>query len=183
MKVEPTEIKDLLVLTPKVFGDSRGYFIETWKEELFNELGFPHFVQDNHAFSSKAGVFRGMHFQRNPMAQSKFVWVSSGAALDIVIDIRKDSATYGKVFSIVLDDKSFHRLFVPQGFAHGYLTLEDNTHFHYKVDNYYSAKDEGGISSKSSLLTPHINKYFNAEVQMSEKDCELPLFENFESPF
>lgn len=183
MLVEETNFDGLRILKPKVHGDKRGFFLEAWREDISKELTLPHFVQDNHAFSSQAGIFRGMHFQKNPSAQAKLVWVTNGAVLDIVIDIRKSSNTYGKVYSIILSAENFKRFFVPQGFAHGYLTLEANTHFHYKVDNYYSAQDEGGISYKSKELNINFADFYKGDIILSEKDKELPLFENFESFF
>lgn len=177
MIIEKTPLQDLLILTPKVHGDNRGFFLEAWRENLFEEMGLPKFVQDNHAFSAEAGTFRGMHFQKGDAAQAKFVWVSRGAVLDVLLDMRKDSPTYGKAHAEELTAKNFKRLFVPRGFAHGYLVLEENTDFHYKVDNYYSAKDEGGISHRSKEIDIDWEKYYKGEILLSEKDKILPLFE------
>ncbi len=183
MLIKETTIKDLLILEPKVHGDHRGFFLEAWREDLFLDLNMPKFVQDNHAFSASKGVFRGMHFQKNPMAQSKFVWVTRGAVLDIVCDIRTNSSTYGTFFAQKLSAENHVRLFVPQGFAHGYITLEENTDFHYKVDNYYSHEDEGGFSGNTKQVQDFIKEYYKGDLIQSEKDLLLPLFEDFKSPF
>ncbi len=183
MQVEQTQIKDLLVLTPKVHKDHRGFFLESFREDIFQELNLPKFIQDNQSFSSTAGVFRGMHFQKNPTAQSKLVWVTTGAVLDIVLDIRTNSTTYGQYHVEILSAENFKRLFVPQGFAHGFLVLEPNTNFHYKVDNYYSAKDEGGISNQTPEVQSLLKQYYKEELILSEKDSLLPLFTDFISPF
>ncbi len=183
MEVIKTELEGLLILKPKVHGDNRGFFLEAWREDVFNSLNMPKFIQDNHAFSAAKGVFRGMHFQKNPMAQSKFVWVTRGAVLDIVCDIRTNSSTYGKFFAQELSATNHTRLFVPQGFAHGYITLEENTDFHYKVDNYYSAENEGGFSGNTKEVQDFIKEYYQGELIQSDKDVALPLFQGFKSPF
>jgi dTDP-4-dehydrorhamnose 3,5-epimerase len=146
MKVIETGIEGLLIIEPVIHGDSRGYFFESYNESTFEKHGISHnFVQDNEAFSSKY-TFRGFHYQLPPFAQTKLVRVISGSVMDIVIDIRPKSATYGEVYSIILSAENKRQFLVPKGFAHGYLCLEDDTIFAYKVDQYYSRDHEKGIS-------------------------------------
>ena len=141
-----TGIDGLLVIEPRVFGDERGYFFESFKKENFEQLGLDFdFIQDNEALSSK-NIFRGFHYQLPPFAQTKLVRVITGSVLDVVIDIRPESLSYGKHFEIILSAENKRQLLVPKGFAHAYLSLEDNTIFSYKVDNYYSKENERGIS-------------------------------------
>lgn len=146
MKVIETGIEGLLILEPVVHGDSRGYFFESYNEATLKRHGLQYdFVQDNEALSSKY-TFRGFHYQLPPFAQTKLVRVISGSVMDIVIDIRKNSPSYGQVYSLVLSAENKRQFLVPKGFAHGYLSLEDNTIFAYKVDQYYSKTHEEGIS-------------------------------------
>ena len=146
MKIIETGIEDLLILEPKVFGDDRGYFFESYNQSILEELGIKiDFIQDNEALSAK-NIWRGFHYQLPPFAQSKLVRVMRGSVLDIVIDIRPASKTYGQVYAKELSASNKLQLLVPQGFAHGYLSLEDNTIFSYKVDQYYSKDHEKGIS-------------------------------------
>jgi dTDP-4-dehydrorhamnose 3,5-epimerase len=152
MKVEKTPIKDLLIISPKVFGDERGYFMESFnKKDLIKEIGSFEFVQDNQSLSSK-GVLRGLHFQNFPYEQGKLVRVIKGAVNDVVVDIRKTSSTYGKVFKIKLSEYNFKMLWIPPGFAHGFETLEDDTIFSYKVTNYYDKDSEQSILWNDSTL-------------------------------
>ena len=144
MKIDITDIEGLRIIEPRVFADDRGYFQETYNA-LRYELphAFP-FVQDNEAKSNK-GVLRGLHFQEGVYAQGKLVRVVTGAVYDVAVDIRPDSATYGKWFGVTLSGENKKQLWVPRGFAHGYLVLEDNTIFSYKCDNYYRQESENGI--------------------------------------
>jgi dTDP-4-dehydrorhamnose 3,5-epimerase len=152
MKVVETGIEGLLVLEPKIHGDQRGYFFESFNEATLKNIGIDmDFIQDNEALSSKY-TFRGFHYQLPPFAQTKLVRVISGSVMDIVIDIRPSSKTYGKVYSVILSGENKRQLLVPQGFAHGYLCLEDNTIFAYKVDQYYSREHENGISYMDEKL-------------------------------
>lgn len=145
MKSTETKIKNLLLIEPKIFEDSRGFFMESYNYNTFKELGIDNvFVQDNISKSSK-GVLRGLHFQRDEYAQAKLVYVLRGAVLDITVDLRKDSETFGRYEAVELNDKNKRMLFIPRGFAHGFLTLEDNTEFVYKCDNFYNPKSEVGI--------------------------------------
>lgn len=146
MKIEKTNLQDCFVIEPKIFGDARGYFFESFNKQVFEkQTGLTvNFVQDNEAFSNR-GVLRGLHFQKGEFAQAKLVRVIKGKVLDVAVDIRPNSKTYGKHFSIILSEENKKQLFVPRGFAHGYSVLEDNTIFAYKCDNYYHPKEEGGI--------------------------------------
>lgn len=180
-KIE-TGIKDLVAIEPSVFGDARGFFMETYHERDFQSLGIlDKFVQDNHS-KSKKNVFRGLHFQvKNP--QGKLVRVVSGAALDITVDLRKDSGTFGNHFTILLTAENKTQLYVPEGFAHGFLTLEDNTEFVYKCTDYYSPKDESGIiwNDKELNIDYQLERFkINpSDVIVSEKDKKLQTFSDF----
>ena len=146
MQIRETGLPGLRILSPTVHKDHRGFFLESFREEFFQGLDEPvHFIQDNHARSEEAGVLRGLHYQAPPAAQTKLIWVSRGAAFDVAVDLRRSSPTYGKSFSLTLTPDNFLRLLIPKGFAHGYMTLEPGTEFHYKVDHYYSPEHEGGL--------------------------------------
>lgn len=173
-----TSIKDVWVLEPKVFADARGYFFESFNEHSFQkETGLStHFVQDNQSKSDK-GVLRGLHYQTGIHAQAKLVRVLKGSVLDVAVDLRKDSQTYGEHFSIMLTEQNKKQLFVPRGFAHGFLVLEDDTIFAYKCDNFYNKDSEGGIVFNDKDLA--INwKLEDTEFKLSEKDVLLPIFKN-----
>jgi len=178
MVVTETSLKDCFVIEPKIFGDERGYFFETFNKKTFQEktgldVGF---VQDNEAFSNK-GVLRGLHFQKGEFAQAKLVRVVKGKVLDVAVDVRPNSKTYGKHFSIVLSEENKKQLFVPRGFAHGYSVLEDNTIFAYKCDNYYAPNEEGGIIYNDISL--QIDWLLEKdEIIVSEKDKKLNIFKN-----
>lgn len=176
MEIERTPLKDCFILKPRIFKDERGVFCETYSRKTFEDVTRLRidFVQDNQSISSK-GVLRGLHFQRGKMAQAKLVRVVKGRVLDIVVDIRKDSETFGKSFSIVLDDVENKQLFVPRGFAHGFITLEDQSIFEYKCDNYYDKVSEGGIIYNDATLALdwHLPE---EQLIISEKDLELPSF-------
>lgn len=176
MEIIHTPLKDCFILQPRIFKDERGVFWETYNRKAFEDVTRLRidFVQDNQSISSK-GVLRGLHFQRGKMAQAKLVRVVKGRVLDIVVDIRKDSETFGKSFSIVLDDVENKQLFVPRGFAHGFITLEDQSIFEYKCDNYYDKVSEGGIIYNDATLALdwHLPE---EQLIISEKDLELPSF-------
>ncbi|MFN4235498.1 MAG: dTDP-4-dehydrorhamnose 3,5-epimerase [Bacteroidia bacterium] len=145
MQVIPTDFEDLYIIQPKCFEDDRGYFFESYNENEFKKNGLNlKFVQDNQSLSHK-NVLRGMHFQHPPFAQGKLVRVIKGAVFDVVIDLRKKSPTFGKYFSIELNEHNKTMLYVPEGFAHGFLTLEDNTIFFYKCTNFYNKAAEDCI--------------------------------------
>lgn len=181
MQVSTTEFPGVLIIDPKVHRDGRGFFLESWNRERFRQAGIDaDFIQDNHAYSKGAGVLRGLHFQAPPTAQSKLVWVTRGAVLDLVVDIRRGSPTFGQWGQLTLSSQNFIRLFIPKGFAHAYLTLTEETEFFYKVDAPYSPKDEGGIRWDDPDLA------ISWPVQhpvLSDKDAGLPRLRDFESPF
>jgi dTDP-4-dehydrorhamnose 3,5-epimerase len=182
MKIIETAIKDLYVIEPNVFGDSRGYFLESFNLEKFEAaIGRVNFVQDNESCSQK-GVLRGLHFQRPPFEQAKLVRVIKGRVLDVAVDLRKDSPTYGEHVALELSGENKKQLFVPRGFAHSFVVLEDDTIFSYKVDNKYAPDHEGGIMWNDPNLK--INwELGESEPLLSEKDKALEQFETFKSPF
>lgn len=177
MILEETYLKGCFVLSPEIILDERGSFFESFNQKLFNRLigRSVIFVQDNRSTSSK-GVLRGLHFQTGEYAQAKLVSVAKGMVLDVCVDLRNDSETFGKHFSIILDDKDNKQLFMPRGFAHGILVLEDDTIFTYKCDNYYNKSSEKGILFSDSRLNIDWNFPENL-IQLSEKDKNLPTFE------
>lgn len=180
MRIEQVPISGLMIISPNVFEDPRGYFFESYSKKAFVEAGITEeFVQSNQSLSQK-GVLRGLHFQHPPHAQSKLVRVIQGSVLDVALDIRKGSPTYGQHFSIVLSAQNKTMFYVPVGFAHGFLTLEDNTIFSYKCGNYYNKPAEDGILWNDSDL----NIEWNVENPiLSEKDKVNTLFRDFNSPF
>ena len=173
MKVSETELKGCFIIEPQIFSDERGYFFESFHKEKFQQLTNieVNFLQDNEAFSNR-GIIRGLHFQKGQFAQAKLVRVVKGKVLDVALDIRLGSKTYGKHFSIILSEKNKKQLFIPRGFAHGYAVLEDNTVFSYKCDNYYNKESESGvIYNDSDLLIDWMLK--DEEVLLSVKDNKL----------
>jgi dTDP-4-dehydrorhamnose 3,5-epimerase len=146
MEFQKTTLKDAILIKPKVFGDHRGFFMETYSEKLFKENGIENdFVQDNHSMSVEKGVLRGLHFQENPHAQAKLVRVTRGKVYDVIVDLRKDSPTFKKWEGFELSAENKSMLFVPKGFAHAFCTLEENTEFLYKVDDFYAPECDSGI--------------------------------------
>ncbi|MGD9738405.1 MAG: dTDP-4-dehydrorhamnose 3,5-epimerase [Parvibaculaceae bacterium] len=153
MEVSPLAIKDVLLVTPRRIGDHRGFFSETFNKARFAELGIVgEFVQDNHSLSAETGTIRGFHFQSEPHAQDKLVRVSRGAVLDVVVDVRRGSPTYGQHVSAVLSAENWAQLWVPKGFAHGICTLEPDTEVLYKVTAYYSAESDKGLAFDDPAL-------------------------------
>jgi dTDP-4-dehydrorhamnose 3,5-epimerase len=147
LQVEPTDIPDVKILTPKRFGDERGFFSETFNRDRLIQAGISlDFIQDNHSLSARVGTVRGLHFQDEPFAQDKLVRVVRGRILDVVVDIRPTSRTYGRHVSVELSASNWQQLFVPKGFAHGFCTLEPDTEVLYKVSEYYSAAHDRGIA-------------------------------------
>lgn len=146
MNLVETGIKDLFIIEPKVFGDNRGYFLETFNQNQFQKLGLNYnFIQDNESFS-KYGTLRGLHFQKGEFAQAKLVRVIQGKVRDVVLDIRKGSVTFGKSFSVELSEENKKMLLIPRGFAHGFIVLSETAVFSYKCDNTYNPSQEGGIA-------------------------------------
>lgn len=182
MLVIKTNIEGVYVLEPKVFGDHRGYFLESFNQKVFDDsigTDIYSFVQDNESMSSK-NVLRGLHFQKPPFDQGKLVRVVKGKVLDVVVDIRKESRTYGKTFSIELDEKSKRMLWIPPGMAHGFVSLEDNTIFAYKCTQYYNPSSEGCIAWND----PDLDVDWGVdEPIISAKDKEGEIFKDFVSPF
>ncbi|SED97823.1 dTDP-4-dehydrorhamnose 3,5-epimerase [Tenacibaculum sp. MAR_2010_89] len=174
MNIVQTPLEGCLVIEPMLFKDNRGYFFESFNEEKFKKgIGIDlNFVQDNEAFSNK-GIVRGLHFQKGKFAQAKLVRVITGKVLDVAVDLRKNSQTYGQHFSIVLSGENKKQLFVPRGFAHGYSVLENNTVFAYKCDNYYNKESEGGIIYNDKTLNIDWN-LLDIEIKLSDKDMQLP---------
>jgi dTDP-4-dehydrorhamnose 3,5-epimerase len=179
MEIKEERIKGLFSIQPKIFGDERGYFLETFSLNKYNEvLADFNFVQDNLSLSSK-GVLRGLHFQKPPFDQGKLVQVIKGSVLDVSVDIRKNSPTYGEHLSIILSEKEKNQIWIPPGFAHGFCALEDNTIFSYKCTNYYSPENESTILWNDELL--NIDWAIENPI-ISEKDKKGIKFENFVSP-
>lgn len=180
MDFKTFEIEGLIEFQPRVFRDDRGYFLETFSMKWFEPLGIqPNFVQDNQSVSKK-GVLRGLHFQKPPHAQGKLVRVSSGRALDVAVDLRKNSLTYGKHVTCILDAEMQNVFYVPEGFAHGFVALEDNTTFLYKCTDFYQPSAEGGLLWND----PELEIDWGIENPLvSTKDEVLPLLKHFESPF
>ena len=180
MEIIKTPLVGLLVIKPRVFGDNRGYFFESWSKKSFSEVGLDlDFVQDNQSLSAK-GVLRGLHFQNPPYTQGKLVRVIKGAVLDVVVDIRKNSPTYGQHFSVELSEKNKNILWIPPGFAHGFLTLEDNTIFTYKCTGLYNKESEG------ALLWNDIDFNIDWGIDnplVSDKDLSAGTFKLFLSKF
>jgi len=174
MEFMPQAIPEVLLIKPVVHGDSRGYFTETFRQDIF-EQAVGHsikFVQDNESRSSK-GVLRGLHFQLPPFAQSKLVRVIEGEVLDVAVDIRKGSSTYGKHVSAILSEENKHQLWVPRGFAHGFVVLSDHATFNYKVDNYYAPEHDRGIQFNDPVLNIDW-RLPRLELVLSEKDLNQP---------
>lgn len=146
MNLLPTKLEGVVILEPKVFGDHRGYFMETYNQDVFHKLGLDfNFIQDNQSLSKETGVIRGLHYQLNPKAQTKVVRVLSGAIYDVAVDIRKGSPTFGQWVGVILSEENKRQLVIPKGFAHGFCTLVPNTIVAYKVDEYYSPENDRGI--------------------------------------
>jgi dTDP-4-dehydrorhamnose 3,5-epimerase len=182
MTIGKTSIEDLVIINPTLFDDERGYFFEAYNQAKFHENGINYnFIQDNQSFS-KRGVIRGLHLQINPFAQAKLVRVLQGEILDVAVDLRKNSATYGKHFSVVLSAENKKQLTVPHGFAHGFSVLSEAASVMYKVDQVYHKESERGISYNDPTL--NIDWQVEAsEVIVSEKDVILPSFNDIDWEF
>lgn len=182
MNLIKTDIEGIVILEPRVFTDARGYFFESYNKKAFEELvGSVNFVQDNESCSSR-GVMRGLHFQRPPHAQAKLVRCVRGSVLDVAVDIRKGSPTYGKHVSCLLTEHNHRQFFIPRGFAHGFAVLSDTAVFQYKCDNYYCPEADGGIS----ITDPTLGIDWRLELSeaiLSEKDKHHPFLADFDSPF
>jgi len=182
MNIIKTEINGLLIIEPRIFKDARGYFFESFSQRDFDEKVQPIvFVQDNESKSSY-GVIRGLHFQRPPYTQSKLVRCVKGSVLDIAVDIRKGSPTYGKHVAVELTEENHLQLFIPKGFAHGFSVLSDVAVFQYKCDEFYHPEADGGISILDNSLGIDW-RIPNEKVILSEKDTKHPLLKDIDSPF
>ena len=179
MIFKETSIKGVYIIEPHVFNDARGYFFESWKQQAFDEhVGKTDFIQDNESKSSY-GVLRGLHYQKGSFSQAKLVRVIRGKVLDVAVDLRKSSATFGQHVMVELSDENKRQLFIPRGFAHGFLVLSDEAIFTYKVDNVYAPQAEAGIRWND----PDINIAWPidmSEVKTSEKDLAQPFFRDAE---
>ena len=180
MKINKTFIEDLLIIEPQLFKDDRGFFYESYNKNNLDKVIDVVFVQDNESKSNR-GVIRGLHFQKPPHAQTKLVRCVSGEVLDIAVDLRKNSKTYGKSFSIELSSKNNKQLFVPKGFAHGFQVLSEEAIVNYKVDNFYNPKYESGIIWNDKDLS--IDWNLDIKPVLSVKDLKLISFKDLKSPF
>ena len=182
MEIIKTEIEGVVILEPRVFGDSRGYFMESYSERDFNSnVREMKFVQDNESLSSY-GVVRGLHFQKPPYAQSKLVRVVKGKVLDVAVDIRKESPTFGKHVAVELSADNHRQVFIPRGFAHGFAVLSDEAVLQYKCDNFYHPEADGGISILDDTLEIDWGLAMK-EAILSEKDTKHVKLAEFDSPF
>lgn len=185
IRVLDTTLTDAKIIEPTIHGDHRGFFSETYSERDFKEAGINiDFIQDNQSLSTQAGVLRGLHFQRGKASQTKLIRVVTGAVLDVIVDVRKGSPTFGKWEGFIISESNHRQLLVPKGFAHGFLTLTDNVNFVYKCDNYYDAEADGGIS----FMDPTLNVDWPIDFKnaiTSEKDAHQQSFKEFEkdNPF
>jgi dTDP-4-dehydrorhamnose 3,5-epimerase len=183
MEITPAAIPDVLIIKPKKHGDHRGFFSETFKNAALREHGVTlDWVQDNHSFSAARGVVRGLHFQRAPKAQAKLLRVTRGAILDVAVDVRKASPSYGQHVAVELSADNWTQLYVPAGFAHGFCTLTENTEVLYKVSAEYGPAEEGGLLWND----PDIGIAWPisaGEATLSARDLEWPRFKDFVSPF
>lgn len=182
MEVIKTDIEGVLIIKPRIFTDPRGYFFESYNKKEFDEkVGNVEFVQDNESRSTY-GVMRGLHFQKPPYAQAKLVRCVRGRVLDVAVDIRKGSSTYGKHVAVELTEDNHLQFFIPRGFAHGFAVLSDEAVFQYKCDNYYAPHADGGIAitDPSLGIDWHIDP---TRAILSEKDTKHPLLADFDSPF
>jgi dTDP-4-dehydrorhamnose 3,5-epimerase len=178
LKLVETKIKGVLVIEPDVYGDSRGFFMESYNRQKFREMGLEHdLVQDNHSLSVQAGVIRGLHYQSHPKAQSKIVRVLTGAIYDVAVDLRRASPTYGEWVAAVLTEDNKRQLLVPKGFAHGFCTLVPNTQVMYKVDEYYSLENDCGLLWND----PDLNiDWPTKDPILSDKDKRQPAFKELQ---
>ena len=182
MEVIKTEIDGVVIIKPRIFEDERGYFFESFSQKEFDEKVCPvRFVQDNES-KSCYGVMRGLHYQRPPFAQSKLVRCVKGRVIDVAVDIRKGSPTYGKHVAVELTEDNHLQFFIPRGFAHGFAVLSETAVFQYKCDNFYAPQADGGISILDSSLGIDW-KIKEGDAILSEKDTRHPLLAEFDSPF
>ncbi len=181
MNIVETKIKGVFLIEPVVFGDHRGFFTETFKSNVFEKWGLPSkFIQDNHSMSLEAGTLRGLHYQKNPKAQTKLVRAIRGAIFDVAVDIRKGSPTYGQSVDVLLTAENKRQLLVPRGFAHGFVTLSPQTEVVYKVDEYYSPEDDRNILWNDPAIGIHWP--FSSPI-LNDKDKQAPLLKDADNNF
>lgn len=185
MKKIETKLPGVVIIEPDVFGDHRGYFMETYNKDKFEALGIDNvFVQDNMSFSVQKGTLRGLHFQNDPMAQAKLVSCTKGKVIDVAVDIRKGSPTYKQWVPVELSEENKYFFFIPRGFAHGFLTLTDDVEFRYKVDNLYSKEHDRGIRYDDPTISVDWGGLLNGiEPILSQKDIEGPLLDESDCNF
>lgn len=182
MKFTETNLNEVIIVEPTVYGDHRGWFMETYSDSKFREAGINlNFVQDNHSFSSAKGTLRGLHYQLNPKAQTKLVRCSKGSIYDVAVDIRNGSPTYGQWFGVELSEENKKQLLVPKGFAHAFMTLTDDVEVQYKVDELYSPENDRGIIWNDPAIG--IEWPIDITPILSEKDKKAPLLKGAESNF
>ena len=183
-KIE-TKLPGVFILEPQVFGDHRGWFMESWSEKNMEDVGIQvRFVQDNQSFTAKKGTLRGIHYQQNPMAQAKLVRVVRGAVVDIAVDLRKGSPTYGQWTSVELSAENKRQFYIPQGFGQAFLTLTDDVEFCYKCDNLYSKECDRNIRWNDPLINVDWKSFgLDGEPVLSEKDANAPLLKDSDCNF
>ncbi len=181
MKIIETKLKEVKIIEMDCFGDNRGWFMETYNQKKFNDIGIlTTFVQDNHSMSAQKGTLRGLHFQNDPMAQTKLLRCTKGALLDVAVDIRKNSKTYKQWIAVELTEDNKKQIYIPKGFAHGFLTLTDNTEIQYKVDNLYSPEYDRSIAYND----PSIGiKWGDITPILSDKDKKAPFLDESDANF
>jgi len=185
MKIENTKVKDLSIINLDYHGDNRGWFMESYNRDSFHKLGIDNtFVQDNRSFSASKGTLRGLHYQRDPHSQAKLVSCIKGKVLDVAVDLRKGSPTYLRYEAVELSEDNKRMLFIPRGFAHGYLTLTDNVEFEYKCDNLYNKDSEGSIRYDDPTINIDWKCLLNGlDLILSEKDKTAPLLKDCNANF
>lgn len=182
MKFVETKLQGVLVVEPELYGDHRGWFSETYNKQIFTENNIViDFIQDNHSFSAEIGTLRGLHYQLNPVAQTKLIRCTQGSIFDVAVDIQKDSETYGEWFGIELSANNRKQLLVPKGFAHGFMTLTENVEVQYKVDEVYSPENDRGIVWNDPNIK--IKWPLNIKPILSLKDQNAPLLKEAENNF
>lgn len=181
MEFIKTPLSGAYIIKPQIFRDNRGFFLESYSKREFEKHGIDiDFVQDNHSLSVKKGVLRGLHYQAPPHAQTKLMRVTRGSVFDVMVDIRKDSPTYGQWEAVELSADNFSIALIPQGFLHGFVTLEDNTEFQYKCDNFYEPSSEGGVVWNDPTLGI---EWPVTDPVLSDRDQKWGEFKDFQSPF
>lgn len=181
MNIIPTKLEGVVIVEPAVFGDNRGFFMESYNSEKFKKLGIDYdFIQDNHSLSVETGVLRGLHYQLNPKAQTKLVRVAAGAIYDVAVDIRRGSSTFGQWIGVILSAANKRQLLVPKGLAHGFCTLVPNTEVLYKVDEFYSPEHDRGIAWNDPALGID---WPTANPILSDKDGKHPVLKDAEINF